>query len=359
MNKLGVIQIIDSLNTGGAEVLAINIANSLSNEKGVNSHICVSRKEGELLNNINKEVGYLFLNRKKVIDLKALFALKKYIKANKISVLHAHATSFFLAFCVKVIAPNIQVIWHNHFGNNINLKGKKLQVLKIASLFFRSIIVVNEDLKKWSIKSLFTKNVYYLKNFPVFVNKETITKLKGVKDKRIVHLAAFRQEKNHPFLIEAFQQFIKLNKDWSLHLVGKINKDVYSENIIRLIKNKGLEKHIFVYDSCLDVANILNQSTIGVLSSKFEGLPIALLEYGLAKLPVVVTNVGECSIVVKDNESGIVVESENITQLSEAFNLLANSKEKRDYFKNQHNNNVVETYSKEKFIRQLVKIYTA
>ena len=75
----GVIQIIDSLNTGGAEVLAVNIANSLS-KKNVNSYICATRQEGKLLTSIDANTGYLFLNRRKKIDFKSLFLFKNYLK---------------------------------------------------------------------------------------------------------------------------------------------------------------------------------------------------------------------------------------------------------------------------------------
>ena len=49
-----------------------------------------------------------------------------------------------------------------------------------------------------------------------------------------------------------------------------------------------------------------SKHTIGVLASKFEGLPVALLEYGLAKLPVVITDVGECNKVVTHLKDGLV-----------------------------------------------------
>lgn len=102
----------------------------------------------------------------------------------------------------------------------------------------------------------------------------------------------------------------------------------------------------------------MNQANIAVLASKSEGLPISLLEYGLAKLPVIVTDVGECSKVIKHNESGLVVESENAEQLFKAFEILANSNKKRIYFSEQHHRNIKKNYSKESFIKQLLKIYT-
>lgn len=46
-------------------------------------------------------------------------------------------------------------------------------------------------------------------------------------------------------------------------------------------------------------------------ASKSEDLPIALLEYGLAKLSMVINNVGECCKFVENGQSVIVLEKEN------------------------------------------------
>lgn len=357
MNKLGVIQVIDSLNAGGAEVLAINIANLL-HEEGINSHLCVTRKEGILKENIKDEIGYIFLKRNKSIDFYALLTFKKHLKKNKIGIIHAHSTSSFFAFCVKLIHPKVKIIWHDHYGKSQELNLRKTFPLNIFSFFFKSIISVNSNLKTWAKDTLYCKEVYFLNNFPIFNNTGVYTYLKGKKGKRIIHLAAFREQKDHQTLIKSFKIFLEENKDWSLHLVGEINNDYYYEKIIALIKINGLEKYIFVYGSCLDIANILKQSTIGVLSSKSEGLPIALLEYGLAKLPVIVTDVGECAAVVEHNKSGILVASDNIKQLKNALNTLSNSNEKRNNFGELHYKNVVKSYSKENFIYELLKIYT-
>ncbi|AUC84413.1 glycosyltransferase [Polaribacter sp. ALD11] len=357
MSKLGVIQIIDSLNTGGAEVLAVNIANSLS-ENGMNSHLCATRKEGSLIKNINASVGYLFLNRKKAIDIKALISLKKYIKVNNISIIHAHATSFFFAFCTKIIYWKLKIVWHDHYGKSDSLAKRPVTALKISSLFFNAIISVNADLKTWAKNNLFCKNLFFLNNFAIFNNFEEKTLLRGNNTKKIVHLAAFRAQKDHENLINAYASFLKRNSNWTLHLVGQINNTAYSKKIVLLIKELKLEKHIFVYGSCLDIKNILKQSDIAVLPSKSEGLPLALLEYGLAKLPVVVTNVGECAKVVENNKSGIVVTPNNNLELEEALHELANSEEKRILFGKQHYKNILEKYSKESFMNQLLKIYT-
>lgn len=102
-----IVQIIDSLETGGAERMAVNYANSLSNQIEF-SGLIVTRKEGLLRNYVSKNVFYLFLEKKSSFDLKAVFKLKNYIKSNNVDIMHAHSSSFFIAVLVKIMMPKIK-----------------------------------------------------------------------------------------------------------------------------------------------------------------------------------------------------------------------------------------------------------
>ena len=73
-----------------------------------------------------------------------------------------------------------------------------------------------------------------------------------------------------------------------------------------MIADYGLEKNVFLYGSRLDIENILNQAAIAVLTSQSEGLPVALLEYGLYKKSVVVTNVVEIPTIVENGKNGFL-----------------------------------------------------
>ena len=64
---------------------------------------------------------------------------------------------------------------------------------------------------------------------------------------------------------------------------------------------------MFIYGSKSDIKNIINQSDIAILTSKSEGLPVALIEYGLFKKPVISTKVGEIPLIIKDNVNGFIV----------------------------------------------------
>ncbi len=124
-----IIQLIDSLEAGGAERMAVNYANSLV-DKIEFSGLVATRKEGALLKEINPKVAYFFLNRKKKVDLQALLKLKRFVKFHKVTHIHAHSSSFFLAFLLKAILPSLKIIWHDHYGNNEYLDSRPYFILK-------------------------------------------------------------------------------------------------------------------------------------------------------------------------------------------------------------------------------------
>jgi hypothetical protein len=96
-----IVQIIDSLEAGGAERMAVNYANALADRIEF-SGLVVTRKGGALFDQIDTGVSYFYLDRKKTFDYKALVKLRKYIVENKVTHIQAHSTSFFLAFLLKI-----------------------------------------------------------------------------------------------------------------------------------------------------------------------------------------------------------------------------------------------------------------
>lgn len=355
MEKLKVIQIIDSLNVGGAEMLAVNIANSLAT-KGVESHICTTRREGELKGKISKDVQYLFLNRTKTIDLRAIKKLSNYIKNERIQILHAHSSSYFIAVCVKLLRPKIKIVWHDHFGGSEFLTDKSRRPIQRVSFLFSCVITVNSKLLEWAKRNLNVKNYVLLNNFAVFDNNEKKTFLKGEENKRIIHVAGFRKQKDHMTLLNAFKIFLKENPKWTLHLVGKVHQGNYSEKVQSYITENNLSDNVFIYGMCSDIKHILDQSTIGVLSSKSEGLPISLLEYGLAQLPVLVTNVGECAKVVTN--SNALVAAERPQEFANTLEVMVDNVNLRNDIAQELSKKVIEDYSVNVVTNILVDIYS-
>ena len=59
-----IVQLIDSLEAGGAERMAVNYANALANEIDF-SALVATRKQGPLLDQLDPTVSYLFFNKKR------------------------------------------------------------------------------------------------------------------------------------------------------------------------------------------------------------------------------------------------------------------------------------------------------
>ncbi|PKP39484.1 MAG: glycosyltransferase, partial [Bacteroidetes bacterium HGW-Bacteroidetes-13] len=127
-----VLQLIDTLNAGGAERVAINYANELSQHL-VGSYLCTTRQEGPLKSQLKPEVGYLFLKKKSALDLFAIFRLARYVKKNDITIIHAHGTSFLTAVLCKLLVRNLKIVWHDHYGKSEELENRPVFILKIAA----------------------------------------------------------------------------------------------------------------------------------------------------------------------------------------------------------------------------------
>ncbi|MFV9550635.1 glycosyltransferase [Algibacter sp. PT7-4] len=353
-----VLQLIDSLDAGGAERVAVNIANALVDYTD-GSFLCATRKEGLLKESISDSVEYLFLNKTKTIDISAIKRLNGFVKKNKVNIIHAHSSSFFLATIVKFLNRNITIVWHDHYGNSEFLVSRKYGVLKRCSKYFSHIFSVNNPLKAWSINVLKFKSVTYLPNFATVNKSLAVSNLKGTEGKRIVCLANLRPQKDHLTLLLAFKVVLDANPDWTLHCVGKKFQDEYSKKVEAKIDELGLRESVFLYGSKPDVYNLLKQSDIGVLSSKSEGLPLALLEYGFANLPVVATKVGECKTVISNNENGLLVKANAPKNLGNAINNLIGNKDLRRTLSKNYNKHIEDNYSEKAQIETILKVYSA
>ena len=137
-------------------------------------------------------------------------------------------------------------------------------------------------------------------------------------------------------------------------MVGKNYGDDYYDSIIKSISNKNLENSIFLYGLRRDIKNILKQSDIGVLTSKNEGLPISILEYGLAKLPVVITNsCNSANLIVKR----AVASDNDFNKFSDIILELIENTEVRIKISNNLQKNISNHFSEKYFMQELKNIY--
>lgn len=318
-----IIQFIDSLKAGGAERMAVNISNALA-EEGHQVVLAVSRDNGSLENQISNKVSLCMLRKRSFFDLKALLSWISLINKFKPDVIHAHSTSVYWAALSKFMSPHpYKLIFHDHYGMGERLENGDRRALRILSPKIDRVIVVNDILKKWNIYNLKVKpnNIAYIPNFPYLnLNK----KAKNNDYIQILCLANLRPQKDHLTLIHALSLALQNNPKLSVKLIlaGLTLQDEYQHQVEKLIREQHLNSFVEIRGSTSNVEQLLAESDIGVLSSISEGLPLSLLEYGLAGLPVIVTNVGHCAKVIENGRHGLLVSPQNPKDLAEAITFL-------------------------------------
>jgi glycosyltransferase involved in cell wall biosynthesis len=201
--------------------------------------------------------------------------------------------------------------------------------------------------------------VWYLPNFvPAPQGSHCLPNLPGRKGKRIVCVANFRPEKDHLTLVDAMEQLTKVEPEATLLLVGSESNEVQASRVRESIHRKNLERNIFLLGSRNDVRSILSACDIGVLSSVSEGMPLALLEYGMAGLPTVATRIGQIPEVLDEGRAGLLVAPRQPNTLCDALRSLLSSPESQARFGKELNRRVEAEYGEETIIRRLIGIYS-
>jgi glycosyltransferase involved in cell wall biosynthesis len=292
--------LVDTLSVGGTERVAVNITNQLARQ-GHRSFLCTTRNDGPLSQLVSPQVGRLSLGRTRTVELGAVRRLVRFIQENEIRVLHAHGSSILTANLASRFRPFPKILWHDHYGTN---ERHERPVWLYRKLVKRAagIAAVSRPLADWSLRRLrFPGNrVWCVPNFVEIPrpNAQSDMELPGKPGSRIVCVANLRPVKDHLTLLRAMERVVSRRPDAHLILVGGTSDLTCVNEIRQQIETSRLTENVTIMGIVDDVPRILAGSDIAVLSSTSEGLPVSLLEYGAAGLPVVVTDVGQCRAVI-------------------------------------------------------------
>ncbi|HEV8722656.1 MAG TPA: glycosyltransferase family 4 protein [Candidatus Binatia bacterium] len=351
-------QMTDSLNVGGAERVAVNLANYLPRDL-YDNFLCTTRREGPLAGLIAPDVGRLQLARKWRFDPQAIRRLVEFVRSHEIQILHAHGTAVFIAAAAAHFPPYPVVVWHDHFGRYA-VEQRPAWLYRLAVSGIGAVIAVNEPLAEWSRAKLRipAQRVWYVPNF-VGQSESNGHRLElpGKRGKRIVCIANFRPEKDHLTLLHAMSLVRHSAHDVHLILVGQKGDPSYFEVIQREIIAQGLSDNVSVLGPRTDVLDILRACDIGVLSSRSEGLPLALIEYGITGLPSVATQVGQCGEVLEEGRSGVLVPPADPRRLAEAISSILCSSDRRAMLGKRFKQWVEKRYNPKTTIRLVSNIY--
>lgn len=219
-------------------------------------------------------------NRKKnqIEYYKELVAI---LKRYKFDIIHAHGNSATIA--VEMLAArrcSVPVrIAHSH---NTTCKHRILDKL-LRPLFYNTYthgIGCGVEAGKWLFGNrnhIVIKNGIDLEHFTFNVEKrDEVRKKLGISDNFVVgHVGRFTEQKNHEFIIKVFKNYSKTNTEAILLLVG--DGPLESE-IKQLVQKENLEEKVIFYGTTPDTAVMYSAMDVFIFPSKFEGVPLTLVE---------------------------------------------------------------------------------
>jgi len=322
--------VISSLTSGGAERVVANLANYFA-EKGHQVRVMTFSKVEDsygLHKSIKRErydKQYFIFNFTSVKCL--LFLLSFYFKKrNRPDIISSHATLMGYATILisKLYNIKLTVSEHtNHFRGK-NAIGNRL-IWNYLYRFPEAVTV----LTKYDLPFFQSKN----KNALVIHNPCSFKPIQNIEDERekvILAVGNIDRYKIKGFdnLLDVASKVLPKHRDWRLKIVGAGNQGLL------FLKEKALnlniiEQVVFTgYRS--DVNNLMKNSEIFVLSSRFEGLPMGLMEAMSQGMACIAYDcVSGPSEIITNEFNGILVENQNQDKLADTLNLLIENKEIR------------------------------
>ncbi len=345
MRKKNVLHLTVGLAHGGAEKVLLDASILFKQNNNINSQVISFSNELGLLDDyIKHQIRVVPL--KKDNSLKSFFEIfsfsNSFVRSEKIEIIHAHMFhAMLIAAIVKIRNPKIKVVFTSH---NVNLGSRLREFLIFLLKPLRNIdILFSADMKRYFHKS---HNI-------VIQNAVNAEEFKGQTDKfeKFTFLAVghLRKAKNYPFLLKCAKE---LRKSFEFQLLiageGKLK-----EELLESIENEKLEKHVFLLGNVENMPKLLQQSHCLVMPSLWEGMPIAILEAGASRLPVIATPVGSITSVLNDDNAYLATLDEFAEKMADVFNNYPTAQQKAERFHGQ----VIKEHTIEKMVKKMEDLY--
>lgn len=185
------------------------------------------------------------------------------------------------------------------------------------------VVLTREDFSYWQGFD----NIEVIPN-PIYTYPEVAS---TCDSHQVIAVGRYTWQKGFDLLIAAWQKVVQRHPDWQLRIYGAGNPTTYR----RMVAEYELQSSLKCEDATNDVYQKYCESSIFVLSSRFEGLPLVLIEAMSAGLPCV-SFTCPCGPrdVISDGEDGILIENGNITKLADGICRLIEDEPLRKQFGN-------------------------
>ena len=167
-------------------------------------------------------------------------------------------------------------------------------------------------------------------------------------EKRIISVGRYSEQKGYDRLIEAWAKVNRKHPDWNIRIYGE-GQD--GDKLRELVRKYRIEDSFSLCPPTPDIQEKYLESSLYVMSSRFEGLPMALLEAMACGVPCISFDCpyGPAEIITPE-EDGILVENGNTDKLADAICRLIENTDKRISMGKQAQKNI-QRYSRKEVMK--------
>jgi glycosyltransferase involved in cell wall biosynthesis len=300
-------------------------------------------------------------------DVSKWGAVKKFLKQEKIDLVHAHGTRACSNITWAAHSLGIPVIYTVHgwsFHPDQHPLVRRIRVLGEKYLTSRASVNISvstsnqqtgKDLME-KFSSVVISNGIDRKKFSPEKNFKNIRSELGIPEDAllVLFIARFTSHKQPLTLISAFRDALPELPDMYLLLVGDGDQKAEA---MKIVKNTGLENKILFQPFRQDVPDLLAAGDIFVLPSLWEGLPIGLLEAMAMGKAVIATYVDGTKEVVEHRRNGLLVAAGDTAALTASLLEMGQSREMRKEFSLRARETVKQKYDAAGMTREIEGIY--
>ncbi len=209
------------------------------------------------------------------------------------------------------------------------------------------VCLTNEDMKSW--KKLLIENVCVVPNMITIRPPKTI----NYSVKRIIAVGRYSEQKGFDMLIKAWGKLSPKFKDWHLYIFGNEDRAPYEE----MAKTEKCQDTCHCMPVTEDIATEYGKSSIFVMSSRYEGMPLVLIEAMSSGLACVSYNCPNGpSDIINDGIDGLLAINGDVDDLTNKMEALICNESLRSKMGTTAKHNI-ERYSPNAIMQQNMMLY--
>lgn len=355
--KIKIALLLPSLNVGGAEKLIFSEMAQMKEDKKFAFEIHLIFEEGALFDDFSKlsiPIHVWHAPHKSLKMLWTLVRLTRYLRRNQIDIVHCHLSKLGALFG-RLAGCRVVTTLH---------KDVQLSVWEKVSMLFNHFMIGCSQVTCRRIMDSVPANRCILLNNAAWLpenqpaSKNSIKKQLNLPDHTclVVSLGRLVRQKGYDVLIDAFKEVVRDCPEVALIIAGQ-GPD--HDALVNQVKKAGLEDKIFFPGMINDINSLLSQCPIYVNASRWEGLPISLIEAMAHHMGILATHVGGNIEVITHMQTGICVPPENSEALANALVQLIQDERLRQQLAKNAYELFIKSYSIHEHCGKLAKLYSA